>query len=126
MGTCLSHTSLTVSRKRASKAARLRLLSRALAVYATANVSGGHVNPAVTLGNCLTGHMSWGRGGLYAAVQMLGAIFGTLIEVTVPAASCTHWDTVQYCQECERQGLEVNGGGEIECGQRGALDGMYT
>ena len=51
------------------------------AVYATANVSGGHVNPAVTLANCLTGHTSWGRGGLYMVAQLLGAIFGALIEV---------------------------------------------
>jgi glycerol uptake facilitator-like aquaporin len=51
------------------------------AVYATANVSGGHVNPAVTLANCLTGHMSWGRGGLYMVAQLLGGIFGALIEV---------------------------------------------
>ena len=39
------------------------------------------MNPAVTLANCLTGHMSWGRGGLYMAAQLLGAIFGALIEV---------------------------------------------
>ena len=39
------------------------------------------MNPAVTLANCLTGHTSWGRGGLYMAAQLLGAIFGALIEV---------------------------------------------
>ncbi|CAL8468984.1 g8525 [Coccomyxa elongata] len=55
-------------------------LTLAVIIYATANVSGGHVNPAVTLANCLTGHMSWGRGGLYMAAQLLGAIFGALIE----------------------------------------------
>ena len=38
------------------------------------------MNPAVTLANCLTGHTSWGRGGLYMAAQLLGAIFGALIE----------------------------------------------
>jgi len=43
------------------------------------------VNPAVTLANCLTGHTSWGRGGLYMLAQILGAIFGALIEVS----SCT-------------------------------------
>ena len=51
------------------------------AVYATANVSGGHVNPAVTFANCLTGHMSWARGGLYMLAQLLGGIFGALLEV---------------------------------------------
>ncbi|CAK0782069.1 hypothetical protein CVIRNUC_005545 [Coccomyxa viridis] len=55
-------------------------LTLAVVIYATANVSGGHVNPAVTLANCLTGHTSWGRGGLYMAAQLLGAIFGALIE----------------------------------------------
>ena len=51
------------------------------AVYATANVSDGHVNPAVTLANCLTGHISWARGGLYMLAQLLGGIFGALLEV---------------------------------------------
>ena len=50
------------------------------AVYATANVSGGHLNPAVTFATCLTGHMSWPRGGLYCVAQLLGAIFGALVE----------------------------------------------
>ena len=46
------------------------------------------MNPAVTLANCLTGHTSWGRGGLYMAAQLLGAIFGALIEVIAHKA-CT-------------------------------------
>ena len=50
-------------------------------VYATCNVSGGHLNPAVTFANCLTGHMSWSRGGTYVTAQILGGIFGALIEV---------------------------------------------
>ena len=50
-------------------------------VYATAHVSGGHLNPAVTFAQCLTGHSSWKRGGLYAAAQLLGAIWGALVQV---------------------------------------------
>ena len=50
-------------------------------VYATAHISGGHVNPAVTWATCLTGHLDWARGGLYMAAQLLGAIFGALVEV---------------------------------------------
>ena len=53
-------------------------------VYATANVSGGHLNPAVTFATCLTGHMSWPRGGLYCVAQLLGAIFGALVEARQP------------------------------------------
>ena len=51
------------------------------AVYATAHISGGHVNPAVTWATCLSGHMPWARGGLYMAAQLLGAIFGALVSV---------------------------------------------
>ena len=50
-------------------------------MYATANVSGGHLNPAVTLAQCLTGHSSWGRGGLYVIAQVLGGIWGALVQV---------------------------------------------
>jgi glycerol uptake facilitator-like aquaporin len=50
-------------------------------VYATAHVSGGHLNPAVTFAQCLTGHCSWKRGGLCAAAQLLGAIWGALVQV---------------------------------------------
>ncbi|CAL5221141.1 g3278 [Coccomyxa viridis] len=66
-------------------------LTLAVVIYATANVSGGHVNPAVTLANCLTGHTSWGRGGLYMLAQLLGAIFGALIE-----ARPTHCKSLNY------------------------------
>jgi len=50
-------------------------------------VSGGHLNPAVTFATCLTGHMSWPRGGLYCAAQLLGAVFGALIEARALARS---------------------------------------
>ena len=52
-------------------------------MYCTANVSGGHLNPAVTFATCLTGHTSWGKGLLYAIAQVLGGVFGALFEVGV-------------------------------------------
>lgn len=52
------------------------------AVYITANVSGGHLNPAVTFATCLTGHTSWAKGGLYVIAQILGGIFGSLLGVS--------------------------------------------
>ena len=51
-------------------------LALAVLVYATANVSGGHLNPAVTLGTIISGHMGWRRGLLYMAAQFLGGIVG--------------------------------------------------
>ena len=40
-------------------------------MYGTAQVSGGHIHPAVTLATILTGHMHWTRGALYVAAQVL-------------------------------------------------------
>ena len=51
-------------------------------VYITANVSGGHLNPAVTFATCLTGHTSWAKGGLYVIAQVLGGVFGSLLGVS--------------------------------------------
>ena len=51
------------------------------AVYATCNVSSPHLNPTVSFAQCLTGHMSWSKGGVYVIAQILGGIFGALIEV---------------------------------------------
>eukprot|EP00891_Asterochloris_glomerata_P004183 jgi/Astpho2/4183/e_gw1.00064.59.1_t len=55
-------------------------ITLAILVYCTANVSGGHLNPAVTFATCLTGHTSWGKGLLYAIAQVLGGVFGALFE----------------------------------------------
>jgi hypothetical protein len=51
-------------------------LTLAVLVYATANISGGHLNPAVTAGAMISGHISWRRGLLYMLAQFLGGITG--------------------------------------------------
>ena len=45
--------------------------------YSIGNVSGAHINPAVSLGFALTGQMSWAEFGKYACAQVLGAIAGS-------------------------------------------------
>ena len=45
------------------------------------------VHAAVTFANCLTGHISWGKGCLYVLAQLFGAIFGALIAVSADPAS---------------------------------------
>ncbi len=45
-----------------------------VAVYATGWASGGHINPAVTLGFCLAGKTAWSLFPIYVCSQMLGAI----------------------------------------------------
>ncbi len=50
-------------------------------MYLTYNLSGGHLNPAVSLAGAGTGHIDLVRGLLYAIVQILGAIAGALVQV---------------------------------------------
>ena len=58
-------------------------LSIATLVWATAHVSGGHLNPAVTLGFLVTRRMTILRALLYAICQVAGAIVGAGILRTL-------------------------------------------
>jgi glycerol uptake facilitator protein len=60
----------------------------AIAVYTTGWASGGHLNPAVTLGLCLAGKTAWSLMPLYFSAQLLGAILGALL---VWLAYFPHW-----------------------------------
>ena len=55
-----------------------------LAVYITANISGGHVNPAVTLAAMLTGHISIVKSLAFIIFQISGACLGILMIVRLP------------------------------------------
>jgi MIP family channel proteins len=43
------------------------------------HISGGHVNPAVTIGAWVTGQIKTGMAGLYIVAQLAGATFGALL-----------------------------------------------
>lgn len=47
--------------------------------YSIGNVSGCHINPAVSFGMALTGKMSWSEFGKYCISQVLGAITGSAL-----------------------------------------------
>ncbi|XP_069480452.1 aquaporin-9 [Ambystoma mexicanum] len=47
-----------------------------MAVYVAGGVSGGHVNPAISLAMCATGKMRWCKFPFYVCAQMLGAMAG--------------------------------------------------
>ncbi|CAM6095362.1 unnamed protein product [Calypogeia fissa] len=51
----------------------------AITVAATANISGGHVNPAVTIGLVIGGNVTLVTGILYWIGQLLGSIAAALI-----------------------------------------------
>lgn len=50
-----------------------------VAVSVGANISGGHVNPAVTFGAFIGGHISLLRGLLYWIAQLLGSVVACLL-----------------------------------------------
>jgi glycerol uptake facilitator protein len=50
-----------------------------VAVYAIGWASGGHINPAVTLGLIIAGKSSWALMPLYLSGQMLGALVGAFL-----------------------------------------------
>ena len=48
-------------------------------VYAFGRVSGGHFNPAVSVGAALSGRISWRLVGPYVLAQLVGAVVGALL-----------------------------------------------
>ena len=73
-------------------------LAVAIAVYAVAQFSGAHINPAVTIGLASIGAVSWGDVPIYIAGQFLGAFIGAVL---VYAAYLPHW------AETEDPGLKL-------------------
>ena len=63
----------------------------AFLVYATANISGGHLNPAVTFAAFLTKKISAARGLMFVVAQLGGAVVGALLLLaTIPGAVDTN------------------------------------
>ncbi len=63
-------------------------LTIALLVSATAKISGGHINPAVTFGAWITGKIDLAKAIMYVVAQLLGAVVGALLlKAVIPAAA---------------------------------------
>lgn len=63
-------------------------LALGIAVYATAAVSGGHLNPAVTVAMWVTHRIGAGMAALYLAAQLAGAALGAwLVKLLFPPAA---------------------------------------
>lgn len=65
-------------------------LAISMMVAATAKISGGHINPAVTFGMLVTGNISGKEAGMYILAQLLGATGASLVlSLISPNASIT-------------------------------------
>ena len=63
-------------------------LTIALLVSATAKISGGHINPAVTFGAWITGKIDLAKAIMYVVAQLVGAVVGAwLLKAVIPAAA---------------------------------------
>lgn len=67
-------------------------LAVAIGVYASARISGGHINPAVTLGLAAIGKFPWHDVPKYLAAQFIGAFLGAIV---VWLAYLAHWPVTE-------------------------------
>jgi len=66
-------------------------ISYTVMLYATKQVSGGHLNPALTIATVVTGHLHWLKATGYIITQITGAIVGTFLEAAlVPGLRAGH------------------------------------
>jgi glycerol uptake facilitator protein len=63
-----------------------------LGVFAVAQFSGAHLNPAVTLGFAVIGNTDWGDVPAYLAGEFIGAMIGAFL---VWAAYSNHWGATE-------------------------------
>jgi len=65
-------------------------------VYWSAGVSGGHINPAVTLGMCVTGRTPWKKFVPYAFFQTCGAFWASFMVYII------YWDQFHHYTGTDR------------------------
>ena len=73
----------------------------AVLIYITANISGGHLNPAVTIATLLTGHITIAKGITYILAQCVGGILGCLLQVRI----CIAWTKPVHAASLQDRGV---------------------
>lgn len=79
-------------------------------VYSFGRVSGGHFNPAVSVGAALGGRISWRDAGLYSVAQVVGGIAGGLLLALTALGSDFGWE---FGDPLGANGFGDQGGAEL-------------
>src|SRR3546814_20011751 len=89
--------------------------------YAVGHISGGHFNPAVSVGAALAGRIAWVQAGIYAAVQVVSALVAAAVLFLVYKAF-DGWDAEGSTGQ-NRFGDYLPGldSGRAACRERGGL-----
>ena len=74
------------------------------AIYAVGHISGGHFNPAVTLGLALAGRAPWNRVLPYMGVQVVGGILASTLLFAIASGGPTG-----YLDAAQKGGFASNG-----------------
>jgi aquaporin Z len=57
--------------------------------YTIGHISGCHINPAITVGMCVSGRMKWDEGLWYIVSQVVGAVVGAAVLSYIAAGAWT-------------------------------------
>jgi aquaporin Z len=60
--------------------------------YAVGRISGGHFNPAVSVGAAMSGRISWVQAGMYSAAQVVGAVVASIVLFLVVVSTDTGYE----------------------------------
>ncbi len=78
-----------------------------VAIYAVGHISGGHFNPAVTLGLAIAGRFGWGRVWQYVVAQVVGGVVASSILYLIATGG-----PKGYAKEVAEGGFASNGFGD--------------
>jgi len=82
-------------------------VSYAVLLYGTQQISGGHLNPALTLAMVAAGYFHWVTALIYIITQIVGAVLGALLQIgLVPGV---HWGQQPHSPGCYDPANDLTG-----------------
>lgn len=91
-------------------------ISVIVGIYAVGHISGGHFNPAISLGAAAAGRITWGDALGYIIAQIVGGIIASSILFAIAADGPTG-----FLAEAQKSGFAANGYGEHSPGGFGLV-----